>query len=215
MSATSDVLRLMRGWILAGATVTALVVSGCTPQADLLAEARCTTKVLASEPDRERVVSLSPEGLDQLSSDFLEQDESRYESMCDIEGGGGPEEVVIMIDSWFSEGPKGDPARTSAGDYEPYIGHSEVKRIRSLNRGVSGLSAAGEAAVRAPCVLSDGDGKELKGIIVVQLRAPNAPDADSPRQRQNAAGLALSYLKHATRHCTNSPDLPTSLQIPN
>lgn len=49
--------------------------------------------------------------------------------------------------------------------------------------------------------------------MTAAVTSEDAPDADSFKQRQNAADLTLSILRHTVQKCDNPPKMPTSVHI--
>jgi hypothetical protein len=49
--------------------------------------------------------------------------------------------------------------------------------------------------------------------MLTSIMAKAAPNPDSKKQRQNAADLALSFLRYAAEKCDKHPELPKSVVV--
>ncbi|MDT0378328.1 hypothetical protein RM572_05980 [Streptomyces sp. DSM 42041] len=198
--------------------VTSLVVSSCSANEDHLLNAQCSNDVLTSKVDAVKMQELAPEDLDRLEPRFVESESRGYSFSCTVGDRTGSEGLAVALDADFV------PNRTLATKTSlneiiaslPSHNEGRLVRLTSGTRGVGGASSEAGAVLLAPCALSQS--KTLppdfrKGAMRASAWAPNAPDADSLEQRQNAADLALSILRHAVQQCDDPPKLPESMQI--
>lgn len=195
-----------------------LAASGCSSKNELLADAHCSDEVVASKQDAQKIVELAPDSLDRLEPQFVESESQGYKISCTVGDRTGSEGLAVALDADFV--PNAALAtKTSLHEIIsslPSPDEGRLVRLTSETQGVGGASSEAGAVLLAPCALSQS--KTLppdfqNGAMRASAWAPNAPDADSLEQRQNAADLALSILRSAVRRCDDPPNLPESMQI--
>lgn len=196
--------------------VVGISVAGCTSQGDLLKNANCEGEVLTSSTDARKIVQLAPDGIDELESEFNESDFGGYRAHCGVRDAAGEERPAIVIDASYLT-VRSAPSKVSLGKLaSTFPVEGRLVRITSPAPAVGGVSGEGDAALRAPCTLSGAESVPpdmREGTMAVAAWSEDAPDADSLEQRQNAADLALSFLRHAVQKCDDPPKLPESVHV--
>ncbi len=193
-----------------------LAVSGCTSEEQLLPDARCSNEVVASKQDAEKILELAPDGLERLEHHFYERDSQGYLASCNVSDGSGREGLAITFDAGFLSETTPPSEKSLRELAEPLAVDGRLTRVTSDAPGVGGVSGAASAILYAPCTLSKSETLPpdmREGAMVANARAELASDPDSLEQRQNAADLALSFLRNAVRKCDDPPKLPESVDI--
>ncbi|MFR9675332.1 hypothetical protein [Streptomyces sp. TR02-1] len=202
---------------LGAAVILAINLTGCTASEDeMLKDANCQGKVLTSREDGRKVLELLPDDIDKIESGYYERNLSLYEGYCsvsDAEHRGLPEFVIDA--AFLTEGA--NPSKLSPRELvEPFDVDGRLLRIGSKGAYLGGVSGGGDAVLRVPCTTSRSTGlppERRHGAMAVAARTEDAPDADSLEQRQNAADLALSFLRHAVKNCEDDPKVPKTVDI--
>ncbi|NLU69594.1 hypothetical protein [Streptomyces sp. HNM0574] len=209
---------LLRSSLLLGvALIVASSLTGCTSEEDLLRNATCEGKALTSREDGRKVVGLVPDGVYELTSRYSEYDSRSSRAFCLIREREGEERKVIVLKAWF--GTSGtEPSQLSLRELDQSGAVDGRKaRITSKSPRVGGVSGEADAALSAPCTLPESESDSpldmRRGTLHVTASSDNAPDPDSPEQRQNAADLTLSFLRHAVQRCDDPPELPAKVHI--
>jgi hypothetical protein len=189
-----------------------LVTSGCTSAEDLYPEARCDDKALTDmKQDAPKIIKLAPENISKVDGRFWEKASRYYQAECNISDGEGNE--ILRGRTVYYDGEENNPSRSSRKSFfEEKDFEGTPRAVTSSGDAVEGVSGRGSAGVWAPCSMEKSTGLR-PGAMVATIAAPSAPDGDSVQQRQNAADLALSLLRHAVKKCDDPPEMPKKVKV--
>ncbi|MCH6162231.1 hypothetical protein [Streptomyces marispadix] len=204
----------MRRWT-AAAVITLLLplASACGNNTEeLLPQAKCDDKVWQSDKDSRNVVGLLPDGVERLEARFREPGGIGYSGQCVFLSEGSR---VLKARAWFASRGNQIPG---AGSDQRFLSSQEMDgppKPISASAGLSGISGAGSASLAAPCSYARLGGESLlkNGRMIVTVIADEAPDAETTEQRERAADLALSFLRHAVKECDHPPSLPKTVKV--
>lgn len=199
-------------WVIAITLGCVLAASGCTSKTDLQPNARCSDEVLAEmKRDAPRILALAPDDISSVDGRFYDNTDSLvYRAECyisDKEGNG-----FLTGRAEYRSGKQNYPSGSPEKFFEQHDLEGTRREITSGVDSVEGTSGRGGAGVWAPCSMQKSTGFS-SGAMVATISAPSAPDADSVKQRQNAADLALSLLRYAVKHCDEPPALPKRVMV--
>lgn len=189
--------------------------TGCRPEKEMLKDANCEGKVLTSQEDARKILELAPDGIDEFESGFNESDTLGYEARCGVRDADGKERPAIVVIAGYVS----DPADPSGMTMKELVGtfpvNGQLRHITSPDAThLGGASGEGDAVLRVPCTMTAGLPPDMReGAMTVAVTSEEAPDANSLKQRQNAADLALSFLRYTVQKCDESPKLPSSVRI--
>jgi hypothetical protein len=186
------------------------VLSACTSAEDLYPEARCGDKALTdTKKDAPKIIALASEDISEVSGRFYENVNLTYTAECYISDEDGN---FLFGDAAYFIGIENSPGREPKRFFRKKDFSGLPKNVTSKLEKVEGVSGRGSAAVWAPCSMKKSTGFR-PGTMVATISAPSAPDGDSVEQRQNAADLALSLLRHAVEKCDEPPTLPKTVKV--
>lgn len=178
---------------------------------ELLPQAHCGDKVWRSEEDSRNVVEMLPDGVETLESRFREPGGIGYSAQCVLRS---QDSQVLRARAWFASRGNQVPGRGSDRQFLSAHEMNGPPGEVAAGAGLSGVSGAGSASLAAPCSYEQQGGELLKnGHMIVAVVADDAADAASGAQRQRAADLALSFLRHAVRDCDDPPSLPEKVKV--
>ncbi|WP_311672228.1 hypothetical protein [Streptomyces hazeniae] len=193
-----------------------LSLSACSSTDDLMANAHCSSDVVSSREDAEKILELAPNGIDHLEPRFNESEAQGYTASCTVGDGSGREGLIIYFNAGYLSDVRRPSEKSLRELTEPMTVDGRLARVKSNEPGVGGVSGAASAILYAPCTLSEAGiltPEMREGVIFAGARAENASDPDDLRQRQNTADLALSFLGHAVEACDDPAKLPTSVHV--
>jgi hypothetical protein len=187
-----------------------LVAGGCTSAEDLYPQARCGDKALTdTKKDAPKIIALASEDISEVSGRFYENVNLTYTAECYISDEDGN---FLFGDAGYHIGVENRPGREPKRFFRKKDFSGSPKNVTSKLEKVEGVSGRGSAAVWAPCSMKKSTGFR-PGAMVATISAPSAPDGDTLEQRQNAADLALSLLRHAVEKCDEPPTLPKTVKV--
>lgn len=204
----------MRRWAVAAVSTLLLpLASACGNNVEeLLPQAKCDDEVWQSNQDSRNIIGLLPDGVDSLEARFREPGGIGYSGQCGLFSEGAR---VLNARAWFDA--RGNQSPGMVSDQRFLSSHQmdgPPERI-STPAGLSGVSGAGSASLAVRCSYARlGDEPLLKiGELVVTVISDAAPEPGTAEQRQRAADLALSFLRHAAKSCDDPPSLPKAVKV--
>jgi hypothetical protein len=193
----------------AGSILCILLMSSCSSPEDLYPVAQCSDEALSSRTeDAPKIMDLLPDDTSQVYGKLQEHYVWGYHGDCLIKGNEYPEEIRGYASF---NGKEEDPEKTFTAHLPSEFGKG-LRPIRATGLGVVGVSGSGSAQIWFPCSLQEGAGGP-EGFMLTSIMARAAPNPDSKKQRQNAADLALSFLRYAAEKCDKHPELPKSVVV--
>ena len=191
-------------------------LTACRSEKDMLKAANCEGKVLTSREDGQSILELASDSIENFDSSLYESDNPGYVAKCFVRDAADKENPALVIQANYLTDDI-DPRKISLrGLVGNFAVQGHLLRITSDAPHLGGASGEPGAVLRVPCAMSHS--KTLppdmrEGAMTVAASSESAPDANSTQQRQNAADLALSFMRHAVQKCDDPPALPKSVHI--